>query len=129
MRNLLFTFVLCLAVAITALIPTSFTSQAQRAVAPTANDALLSRVQELEKKVDQLQKEMAGAKLVVSGLDKSLSGLKTSFDGHTHKLAASNYTFEQFRIDSSNGKALYAPIANADQIKINKGFLTTAPVK
>lgn len=51
-----------------------------------SNDQLLKRIQELEKKVDQLQKEMAGAKLVTTGLDKSLTNLKSTFESHTHRL-------------------------------------------
>lgn len=128
MKNLVFAVSLIIAVASTALITTNFTSQAQRTIAPAQNDALAVRVAELEKKVDQLQKEMAGAKLVTAGLDKSITSLKATFGSHTHKISASSYTFEQFRIESSQGKQLYVPIVNIDQLKANKGFLTSQPI-
>lgn len=134
MRNVFFCVIVVSAVTITAFLSTSNSSSAQ-ANTPIvsnpalSNEAMIKRIQELEKKVDQLQKEMAGAKLVAGGLDKSLAILKSAHETHTHKLVGSTYSFEQFRIDSANGKSLYAPIVNADQLKVNKGFVTTAPVK
>ncbi len=101
---------------------------AQRANPPAGSDALLTQVQQLEQKIEQLQKEMAGAKLVVTGLDKSLTNLKSAYAAHTHKLVAASYTFDQYRIESANGKALYAPITTMDALKQNKGFLTTPPI-
>ncbi|MEN9215428.1 MAG: hypothetical protein Q6J44_07140 [Gloeomargarita sp. DG02_4_bins_56] len=112
-----------------------FPAQAQVTGRPTETEALIKRIQDLEKDVNQLQKEMAGAKLVVTGLDKSLGKLKSDFEGHSHRLHSTMASWDALEKTHKAGQNPHLPALYPNQLKAQQaekgavGFYTSPPLK
>ncbi|QQS34359.1 MAG: hypothetical protein IPM50_07285 [Acidobacteriota bacterium] len=136
MKHLAFGLILVFAVTLTAFLSSSTSSSAQinnpSVLNPAmGNEAMMKRIQDLEKKVDQLQKEMAGAKLVVSGLDKNLTSLKSAHETHTHRMSASLSNWTTIEQANKSGQGPLIPVLYKNQYESQqgpKGIYTTAPV-
>lgn len=133
MKTLIPGLVLLIAVVMIAVFSASRSSEAQILNPAMSNDALMSRIQELEKKVDQLQKEMAGSKLVVSGLDKSLTNLKNAHETHTHRLDVGLLSPSVVETAEKTGQNPLVLVTYQKQIMAmqpgERGAYTTAPKK
>jgi septal ring factor EnvC (AmiA/AmiB activator) len=90
--------------------------------------ALETENQQLKKDNQQLQKDVFSAKLILVSMEKSLSNLKDDYANHYHKIQASTAPPSAVDIEEKQGKKPYLLYSSMEQLKNNKGVLTSAPV-
>jgi len=90
--------------------------------------SLEKKVNALETKNQQLEKDMFSAKLVVNALDKSFNSLKNDYANHYHKIWAATAPPATVELEEKQGKKPYLLYASMEQLKSNGGVLISEPV-